>query len=222
MRARFLHPLFSLLAPVTQQDLARQVAYLKEENRLLRARLPERIMTTERERQRLIKVGRKLGPHLSALISIVTYLTFLRWVRATEEKRDRKSQQSAPTQRTTGRPRTCYDVKELILKIRCETGYGYTRIRHELAKLAIRVSRQTVKNVLVAGGHEPYPESGKDSWDVFLKRHAETLWQCDFMVKPMWTIKGLVDLHTLVLIHIQSRQIWISRCTSSPDTKWVV
>src|SRR5690606_3073931 len=36
---RILHPLFALLASVTRQELARQIAYLKEENRILRARL---------------------------------------------------------------------------------------------------------------------------------------------------------------------------------------
>lgn len=40
---RIFHPLLALLASATRQELARQVAYLKEENRILRARLPERI-----------------------------------------------------------------------------------------------------------------------------------------------------------------------------------
>ena len=31
------------------------------------------------------------------------------------------------------------------------------------------------------------------SWEAFLTRHAETLWQCDFVFKPMWTVKGMVD-----------------------------
>ena len=44
---RILHPLFALLASVTRQDLARQVAYLKEDNRILRARLPERLVATD-------------------------------------------------------------------------------------------------------------------------------------------------------------------------------
>ncbi len=52
MTTRILHPLLSLLASVTRQELARQVAYLKEENRILRARLPARIVTTEPERRR--------------------------------------------------------------------------------------------------------------------------------------------------------------------------
>lgn len=63
-----LHPSFALLASVTRQDLARQVAYLKEENRILRARLPKRIVTTPRERTRLLKVDHRLLTQLRELI----------------------------------------------------------------------------------------------------------------------------------------------------------
>lgn len=41
-----LHPSFALLASVTRQELARQVAYLKEENKILLARRPERLVAT--------------------------------------------------------------------------------------------------------------------------------------------------------------------------------
>jgi putative transposase len=58
---RLLHPLLALLASATRQELARQVAYLKEENRILRARLPERIVTTFAERRRLVRAGRRWG-----------------------------------------------------------------------------------------------------------------------------------------------------------------
>ncbi|MEW4531507.1 hypothetical protein [Maioricimonas sp. JC845] len=56
MSPRILHPLLSLLASVTRQELARQVAYLKEENRVLRERLPKRIVTTSTERRRLLRL----------------------------------------------------------------------------------------------------------------------------------------------------------------------
>jgi len=39
-----------LLAKATDQELARMVSYLKEENKVLRARLPERISVTPKER----------------------------------------------------------------------------------------------------------------------------------------------------------------------------
>jgi hypothetical protein len=44
-----LHPIFALLASVSRQELARQVACLKEEHRMPRARLPERLVATPQE-----------------------------------------------------------------------------------------------------------------------------------------------------------------------------
>jgi putative transposase len=218
MASRILHPLLSLLASVTRQELARQVAYLKEENRILRARLPERIVATRQERKRLIRAGRKLGTQLKQLITIVSYDTFRRWVRETEDKRS--EEKSAEPKRKPGRPRTPDDIRELILKIRAETNYGYTKIRQEMRKLGIKLSRQTVKNILVEAGFGPEPPEGQDTWDQFLKRHADTLWQCDYITKPMWTMKGIVDLYLIVFIHIGTRRVWISPCTQHPTSNW--
>ena len=122
MTTRILHPLLSLLSSVTRQELARQVAYLKEENRVLRERLPKRITTTEKERRRLLNAGRKLGPQLKQLMTIVSYDSFRRWVRETEEKKSSETPARKP-----GRPRTKEEIRELIVQIRTETGYGYTK-----------------------------------------------------------------------------------------------
>ena len=93
-----LHPIFALLASVTRQELARQVAYLKEENKILRARLPERLVATPQEKRRLLKFGRKLGVQLRDLISIVSYQTFVRWIREKEASRAQKK--AASTRKT--------------------------------------------------------------------------------------------------------------------------
>ena len=225
MTKRILHPLFHLLGSLTQQELARQVSYLKEENKVLRARLPERVYTTDKERKRLIRAGKKLGPQLKDLMSIVTYQSFRRWIREIEAEREKAVEENSTNQveakKENGRPKTPDEVRELILKIKSETGYGYTKIRQELAKLGIKVSRQTVKNVLVKAGLHDDPNTGKDSWDAFLKRHADTMWQCDYLTKPMWTSKGIIDLFIIVLIHIGTRRIWVSPSTANPNSKWV-
>ena len=70
---RMLHPLFAMLVSLTHQEMARQLAYLKTENAILRARLPKRIHTTPTERRRLLRAGRKIGPKLRELMSIVGY-----------------------------------------------------------------------------------------------------------------------------------------------------
>ena len=170
MMGRLFHPLFALLASATRQELARQVAYLKEENRLLRARLPERIVTTPQERKRLLRVGRRLGVQLKELISIVSYQSFLRWIREAENNHKSKP----ASNRKPGRPRTPEEVRDLIIQMRIDTGFGYTKLMGELRKLGIKLSRQTVKNILKEAGLQPEPNESKDSWDAFLKRHAET------------------------------------------------
>jgi len=215
---RILHPLLALLASATRQDLARQVAYLKEENRILRARLPKRLVATPQEQRRLLTVGRRLGAQLKELISIVSYQTFARWVRDVETTHTAKQ---STAKRKPGRPRTPDDVRNLILKLARENSWGYTRILGELRKLGITISRQTVKVILKENNIDPGPKRGKGTWDEFLKIHADTLWQCDFVSKPMWTVKGLVDLYFIVFLHLGTRRCWISPCTAHPDSAWV-
>lgn len=218
MMTRILHPLLALLACATRQELARQVAYLKEENRILRDRLPKRLVATDKEKRRLMRAGRKLGAQLKELTSFVSYQTFARWVREAENNR---TKEAAPPKRKPGRPRTSEEIRDLIVTLARENAWGYTRILGELRKLGITISRQTVKNILKEHGLDPGPKQGIGSWDEFLKIHADTLWQCDFVTKPMWTVKGMVDLYFLVFLHLGTRRCWISPCTVHPDSAWV-
>ena len=68
---RLLKPLFALLAAATDTELARMVEYLKAENRILRDKLPRRLIVTKQERNRLVKLGRGLGSALADVITIV-------------------------------------------------------------------------------------------------------------------------------------------------------
>ena len=69
-----------MLAGCTEKELARQVQYLKEENKILRAKLPRRITVTPAERRSLLKFGKPVGKAIKELITIVTPGTFARWV----------------------------------------------------------------------------------------------------------------------------------------------
>jgi putative transposase len=89
-----------------------------------------------------------------------------------------------------------------------------------MRRLGHRISRQTVKNILVEAGLGTDPSDHPDTWTDFLKRHAAKLWQCDFASKRKWTIKGMVDLYFLVFIHVETRRIWVSICTASPTGEW--
>jgi hypothetical protein len=49
-----------------------------------------------------------------------------------------------------------------------------------------------VVNILGEAGFDPGPKRGKDTRDDIIKRHAATLWSCDFFSKRVWTLRGLV------------------------------
>jgi putative transposase len=115
---RLLQPLWFILASLTDRQLARMVEYLKEENRILRSKLPKCITVTLRERNRLIKLGKKVGSAIRELITIVSPRTFARWVAA-----DRTPKRRQAT-RKPGRPRTKAEICELILRISRKTGWG--------------------------------------------------------------------------------------------------
>ncbi len=215
--ASIIHPLLTLLASLTRQELARQIAYLKAENLLLRSKLPDRITLSNQERRTLLKHGRKIGPRIKDLITIVSYSTFRRWVRQLEDASDKRPKKESTN---PGRPRIEESICEAIIRIRKETGWGYTKIVQAMRRLGHRISRQTVKKVIVEAGLGPQPHDHPDTWCDFIKRHAATMWQCDFACKTKWTIKGMVDVYFLVFIHIGSRRIWISPCTEHPDGQW--
>ncbi len=69
---KIFHPLLALIASSTDRELAKYVEYLKEENKILRARVPGQIHTRRGERERLLKFGKAIGRAIEELITIVT------------------------------------------------------------------------------------------------------------------------------------------------------
>src|SRR5262249_9395947 len=155
------------------------------------------IRPTARERRRLIKAGHKLGKKVFGLITIVRPETFLKWLRTEGKHQPRKR----TFIRRPGRPRTPEEIRKLVVRIATENGWGYSRVLGEIRKLGIRISRQTVKNILVEHGIDPGPKTGAGTWDEFLKMHAESLWQCDFFSRKIWTLKGRRQCFVLAFIH---------------------
>jgi len=211
--AKFFHPLLLLLARSTDKEMARMLDYLKTENRILRSRLPKRVVCTPAERARLVKVGRPLGPAIKDLITIVTPRTFARWV---------SGENKGTARRKPGRPRTPEAIRELVIEMAKDNGWGLGRILGELKKLGIRkICKSTVRNILKENGFDPGPKRGQGSWDEFIKMHAKTLWACDFFSKKVWTLGGLVEYFVLFFIQPGTRQVHIAGITANPDRPWM-
>jgi putative transposase len=102
-----------------------------------------------------------------------------------------------------------------------ETGWGYSRILGELKKLGVRaIAKSTVKNILKEHGLDPGPKRGEGTWTDFLKRHAATLYACDFFSKKVLTLRGVVEVFILFFIHVSSRRVHIAGMTTRPRQAW--
>jgi putative transposase len=173
---------------------------LKHENKILRARLSRQVHTTYEKRQTLLKFGKVIGRAIEELISIVSPSTFYNWVRNENGRPEPKNPK--------GGQRKPKELRELVLTIAEETGFGLIRIIGELCKLGItKISRQTVRNILKEHGIEPSPDRTSVCWADFLNRHGETLWGCDFFSVKSVTTKGIHDLYVLVFLCLQTREV---------------
>jgi putative transposase len=217
---RLLQPLFALFTAADDSKLRQAVEYLKEENRILRAKLPKQLTLTAREKARLIKYGAAVGSAIKHLVTIVSYRTFCRWTAAVAGPPLNKKR--AATIRKPGRPRTPEELRQLVVRLANENGWGYTRVLGELKKLGVRtVSRSTVVNILRDEGLDPGPKRGEGTWTDFVARHAATLWASDFVSVRTLTAAGVVDLYLLFFLHGGSRRVIVSAPTANPDSAWV-
>ena len=79
-----------------------------------------------------------------------------------------------------GQPaRTPEETIELIWKMATENRWGAERIRGELLKLGIRVSKRTIQKY-IRRVRSPGGPRGQ-TWMTFLKNHADDIWACDFL-----------------------------------------
>jgi len=197
------------------------IAYLLEENRVLREQLGgRRLRLTDRQRRRLAVKGSALGRKvLFEFAGIVTPDTILRWYRRLVAKK-----YDGSTKRGVGRPRVAVDIAEMVVRMAQENpGWGYTRIRDSLHHLGHEICRSTVKRILLEHGLEPAPERNRTtSWASFLAAHWGAIASADFFTVEVLTLGGLVRYHVLVVMDLMTRRVEVAGITCEPTGAWMM
>jgi len=154
------------------------IRFLKLQVELLRERLPgNRVILDPVERRRLMKVGAEVGHAVEDTLAIVSIKTYRRWQR--EERGGREPGK-------VGRPRLTRSLRELIIRLARENGgWGVRRILGELKKLAVKVSRTSIRRVLTDEKILPDPDRHAPRgvltpWRKFIAIHMNVMVACDF------------------------------------------
>jgi putative transposase len=212
-----------LLAYITgsvDQELLLRNEYLVTENRILRRQISGCVRLSDDERTTLAQIGKKLGKQaLAEVASVVTPDTILAWHRKLVARKFDSSQQ----RQSPGRPKIDEELEALIIRIAQENrSWGYDRIAGALANLGLRVSDQTVGNVLKRHGIAPAPDrKTTTTWKEFIRTHMDVLMATDFFTTEVWTLGGLVTYYVLFFLYLGSRQIHIAGVTPHPNAQWM-
>ena len=200
-----------------QQDV---IAYLQEENRVLKSKFRgRRIRFTDDERRRLAVKGKILGRKLlGEVASIVTPDTILAWHRKLIANKYDSSNKRGP-----GRPRVKDEIPKLTVRMAQENpSWGYTTIRGRLFNLGHEVARETIRNILKEHGIVPAPERRKrPPWSTFLKAHWDSIAAADFFTVEIWTLAGLTRYHVLFFIKLSNRRVHVAGIAEYPYAAWM-
>ncbi len=189
------------------------IAYLIEENRLLRRQLGgRRLRFTDDERRRLAVRAHRLGRQaLRDIATIVTPDTLFRWHRQLVA---RKWTYATPQVSRRG---VLAEIRRLVVRMAGENPtWGYTRIQGALKNVGHRVGRSTIARILKAAGVPPVPER-PTSWQTFLRAHWGAIAGADFFTTEVWTWRGLVTFYTVFVIDLASRRVQIVGSTPYPN-----
>jgi transposase InsO family protein len=114
-----------------------------------------------------------------------------------------------------GRPRLSAEVRELIATIARENPrWGSERIRGELLKLGLAVSKRSIQRYRRRGPAHPPSQA----WRTFLANHARAIWAADLCTVHTLTFK---TLYVLVLIAHGRRELVHVAVTTHPAAAWI-
>jgi helix-turn-helix protein len=139
------------------------IAYLVEENRLLRRQLGgRRLHFTDEDRRRLAARAYRVGrAALREIATVATPDTLLRWHRRLIARKWTYARQP-------GRRSVLLEIRRLVVRMVEENPtWGYTRIQGALKNLGHCVGRSTITRILKAHGLPPVPQR-PTSWQTFL------------------------------------------------------
>lgn len=193
-------------------DLPRSRTDLLVENALLRQQLivlnrqVRRPPLTNSDRFRLVFLS-----HFTRFwrqsIHIIQPDTLLRWHRDLFRFYWRRKSQ--------GKPMISSETIELIHKLARENRlWGAERIRGELLKLAIGVSKRTIQKYMPK---ERQAHSSSQTWATFLTNQASVIWACDFTVANDWLFRSW---YIFVVLELKTRRIAHIGVTQFPTDEW--
>lgn len=117
--------------------------------------------------------------------------------------------------KSQGKPKISTETIDLIRKMAIENSlWGAERIRGELLKLGIAVSKRTIQKYLPKAR---LSHAASQTWATFLKNQSGEIWACDFTVVYDWLFRLW---YIFVVLERKTRRIVHIGVTKYPTDEW--
>lgn len=192
----------------SRRELALENAMLRHQVTILRRRFPHPKLTTL-DRLRLL-VSAAVLPTWRRTLAIVQPETVLRWHREGFRIFWRRRSRSENAEHRVA-AETITLIRDMATKNRL---WGAERIRGELLKLGITVSKRTVQKYMRSVRER---RGGGQTWATFVKNHADDIWCCDFVQTYDLLFR---PLFFFFLMNQGSRRVVHIAATRHPTQEW--
>ena len=222
MKKQLWLTIITCLAYCIDKELYRAIDYLKEQVQVLieQQEADRRILLSNHQRIRLAAKAKRLRRELlEATTVLFTPETVLGWYR----KLIAQKYDGSHNAKNPGRPRISQEITELVLQFKRENPHwGYTRIKDYVVYLGYKIGETTVKNILIANGLDPEPDSArKTTWKEFIKSHWNVLSACDFFSIELLIRGKLIRCMVLFAIDLPTRKVEILGTRVHPNGPWM-
>ena len=223
MKQKIWLTLISCIAYCIDKELYKAIDYLREQVRVLvehQEKQNKRIILTNNQRMRIAAKAKRLRRKmLEQCTELFTADTVIRWYnKLIAEKYDGSCNRSK-----VGRLQITLEIVNLVIKFKEENPrWGYQKITDQIEYLGYKISKSSVKNILIENGYDPEPDlTVRSTWHEFLRSHWDVMTACDFFTIELLVGRKLIRCTLFFVIEFSTRKVFFAPIKLQPDGNYM-
>lgn len=212
MKQKIWLTLVGCIAYCIDKELYKAIDYLREQVRVLveyQEKQNKRIMLTNSQRMRIAAKAKRLSRKMLDQCTILfTADTVLGWY----HKLIAEKYNGSGNRGKVGRPQIADEIVNLVIRFKEENPrWGYQKITDQIEYLGYKVSKTSVKNILIENGFDPEPDlTVISTWHEFIKSHLDVLAACDFFTIELLVGRKVIRCTVFFVIELATRKVFFA------------
>jgi hypothetical protein len=223
MKQKLWLTLVGCIAYCVDKELYKAIDYLREQVRVLvehQEKQNKRIILTNSQRMRIAAKAKRLSRKmLEQCTELFTADTVMRWY----HKLIAEKYNGSCNRGKVGRPQIPPEVVALVIKFKeGNPRWGFQKITDQIEYLGFKISKTSVKNILIENGYDPEPDlTVRSTWHEFLRSHWDVMTACDFFTIELLAGRKLIRCTVFFVIEFSSRKVFFAPIKLQPDGNYM-